>query len=185
MNRRDGRASLVSFSALIFASLILAPGPASASPCPNVGPDGLTGDRIYSPYVGRAYPDKVLFGDTHFHTNLSFDAGLIGTTLDVDAGFRFVRGEKVTSNAGQPVGNTVDLDTATYTNTIGDAMMAAHWTDPDFDPEEPTFYYERVLEIPTPRWTTYYAVFFGIARPDNVPATIQDRAYTSPIWFTP
>ena len=84
-----------------------------------------------------------------------------------------------------PVGNTVDLETATYTNSIGDAVQAARWTDPDFDPKQPAFYYVRVLEIPTPRWTTYDAVFFGIERPDNVPATIQDRAYTSPIWYTP
>ena len=86
---------------------------------------------------------------------------------------------------GTPVGDTVDLATATYTNTIGDAILAAHWKDPDFDPEQDAFYYIRVLEIPTPRWTTYDAVFFGIDRPDNVPATLQDRAYTSPIWYTP
>ena len=87
--------------------------------------------------------------------------------------------------ARQPVGNTVDITTATFTNTIGDAVMSAHWVDPDFDPDESAFYYVRVLEIPTPRWTTYDAAFFGIGLPDNVPATIQDRAYTSPIWYTP
>jgi hypothetical protein len=84
-----------------------------------------------------------------------------------------------------PVGNTVDLKTATYTNTIGDALLGAHWSDPDFDPSERAFYYVRVLEIPKPRWTSYDAVFYGIKRPDNVPATLQDRAYTSPIWYTP
>ncbi len=87
--------------------------------------------------------------------------------------------------AQESVGNTVDLATASYTNRIGDATLAGHWKDPDFDPAEAAFYYVRVLEIPTPRWTTHDAVFFGIDRPDNVPATIQDRAYTSPIWFTP
>lgn len=87
--------------------------------------------------------------------------------------------------ARTPVGNTVDIATATFTNTIGDPLFAAHWTDPDFDPSQPAFYYVRVLEIPTPRWTTYDAVFFKIDLPDNVPATIQDRAYTSPIWYTP
>jgi len=87
--------------------------------------------------------------------------------------------------ARDSVGSTVDVDTATFTNTIGDAMMAAHWVDPDFDRSRSAFYYVRVLEIPTPRWTTYDAVFFEIERPDNVPATIQDRAYTSPIWYTP
>ena len=87
--------------------------------------------------------------------------------------------------ARESVGSTVDVATATFTNTIGDAMMAAHWVDPDFDHSQPAFYYVRVLEIPTPRWTTYDAVFFNIERPDNVPATVQDRAYTSPIWYTP
>jgi hypothetical protein len=84
-----------------------------------------------------------------------------------------------------PVGNTVNIAKATYTNTIGDALLTAHWKDPDFDPKEHAFYYIRVLEIPTPRWTTYDAAFYKIKRPDNVPATIQDRAYTSPIWYTP
>ena len=87
--------------------------------------------------------------------------------------------------AREPVGSTVDIERATFTNTIGDALLSAYWQDPDFDPDEPAFYYVRVLEIPTPRWTTYDAAFFGISRPDNVPATIQDRAYTSPIWYTP
>jgi len=84
-----------------------------------------------------------------------------------------------------PVGNTVDIDKATYTNTIGSAVLGAHWVDPNFNPGEHAFYYVRVLQIPTPRWTTYDAAFYGIKRPDNVPATLQDRAYTSPIWYTP
>ncbi len=83
------------------------------------------------------------------------------------------------------VGNTVDVTKASWTNSIGDAVLAAHWTDPDFDAKESAFYYVRVLEIPTPRWTTYDAAFYGIPLPTNVPATIQDRAYTSPIWYTP
>ncbi len=87
--------------------------------------------------------------------------------------------------AKDPVGNTVDIPTATYTNTIGDAVMSAYWQDPEFDPKVPAFYYVRVIEIPTPRWTTYDAAFFAIKLPDNVPPTIQDRAYTSPIWYTP
>ena len=87
--------------------------------------------------------------------------------------------------ARTPVGNSVDVSKATFTNTIGQALMLAHWQDPDFDPDEHAFYYVRVLEIPTPRWTTYDAAFFGIDLPNNVPATIQDRAYTSPIWYTP
>ena len=87
--------------------------------------------------------------------------------------------------ARDPVGTTVDIKNATFTNTIGAAMLTAHWQDPNFDPAESAFYYVRVLEIPTPRWTTYDAAFFDIDLPDNVPATIQDRAYTSPIWYTP
>ena len=87
--------------------------------------------------------------------------------------------------AKKAVGNTVNVEKATYTNTIGDALMTAYWADPDFDAKEDAFYYVRVLEIPTPRWTTHDAAFYGIKRPDNVPATIQDRAYTSPIWYTP
>jgi hypothetical protein len=87
--------------------------------------------------------------------------------------------------ARDAVGNTVDIASASYTNTIGDAVLAAHWVDPDFDPDESAFYYVRVLEIPTPRWTTYDAAFFGMELPDNVPATLQDRAYTSPIWYSP
>ena len=87
--------------------------------------------------------------------------------------------------AKKPVGNTVDIEKATFTNDIGSAVLSAHWVDPDFDAAEHAFYYVRVLEIPTPRWTTYDAAFFKIKRPDNVPATLQDRAYTSPVWYTP
>lgn len=96
-------------------------------------------------------------------------------------------GRKIGSNgrAKKAVGSTVDIENATFTNTIGDALLVAHWTDPNFDPKEHAFYYVRVLQIPTPRWTTYDAAFFNIKRPDIVPATIQDRAYTSPIWYTP
>ena len=86
--------------------------------------------------------------------------------------------------ARQPVGSTVDIEQATYTNTIGAAMLGAHWEDPDFDPKQDAFYYVRVLEIPTPRWTTHDAAFYAIDRPTNVPATVQDRAYTSPIWYS-
>lgn len=84
-----------------------------------------------------------------------------------------------------PVGNTVDVDKASYTNTIGEALMMAYWKDPDFDARQRAVYYVRVLEIPTPRWTTYDAAFYGIDRPEGVPASHQERAYTSPIWYTP
>ena len=85
----------------------------------------------------------------------------------------------------KPVGNTVDIASATFTNTIGAPLMTAYWKDPDFDPGERAFYYVRVLEIPTPRWTTYDAVRFRIDLPDNVPPIVQDRAYTSAVWYTP
>jgi hypothetical protein len=83
------------------------------------------------------------------------------------------------------VGNTVDVENANYTNTIGAPELATVWTDQDFEPGQKAFYYARVLEIPTPRWTTYDAFRFGVEIPEGVPTSIQDRAYTSPIWYTP
>jgi hypothetical protein len=83
------------------------------------------------------------------------------------------------------VGNTVDLDTALYTNTIGATTVFGSWRDDQFDPEQHAFYYARVLEIPTPRWTTYDAVRNNLPLVEDVPATIQERAWTSPIWHTP
>ncbi len=101
----------------------------------------------------------------------------------------------VWSNAGQrqiddagrltPVGSTVDLEAATYTNDIGAVELRGTWRDPDFDKEQHAFYYVRVLEIPTPRWTAYDAVRYGLELPDHVPVVGQERAYTSPIWYTP
>ncbi len=84
-----------------------------------------------------------------------------------------------------PVGNTVDAKNANFTNTIGSAELGTVWTDPEFDPDQRAFYYARVLEIPTPRWSTYDAFRFGIERPEGAPASTQERAYTSPIWYTP
>ncbi|MDX1556023.1 MAG: DUF3604 domain-containing protein, partial [Xanthomonadales bacterium] len=83
------------------------------------------------------------------------------------------------------VGNTVDVATATWDDSIGAPELIAVWEDPDFDPELNAFYYARVIEIPTPRWTAYEALRFGIDMPDDVPMTIQERAYTSPVWYTP
>ena len=70
-------------------------------------------------------------------------------------------------------------------NNVGDAELRATWTDPDFDPKLPAVYYARVLEIPTPTWQAYDSKFFGITMPEKIPLTHQERAYTSPIWYTP
>ena len=84
-----------------------------------------------------------------------------------------------------PVGDTVDITTATYSNSIGDVAQQAVWTDPDFDPDVSTVYYARVLEIPTPTWQAYDQKHYGMKMPDGIPLKHQERAYTSPIWYTP
>lgn len=83
------------------------------------------------------------------------------------------------------VGNTVDVANATWTNTIGSSELVTVWTDPEFDPDLSASYYARVLEIPTPRWTAYEAERFGIKMEKDVPMVTIERAYTSPIWYTP
>jgi hypothetical protein len=83
------------------------------------------------------------------------------------------------------VGSTVDVANATWTNTIGDPELGAVWKDPDFDPTQRAFYYARAIEIPTPRWTAYDQVRFGIKMSPEVPMTQQERAWSSPIWYTP
>ena len=88
----------------------------------------------------------------------------------------------LSSDAGS---NTVDVETATYKNSIGEAQFVSFWSDPDFNPKEQSFYYVRVIEIPTPRWTTYDSVIFGNKLPEFIPSSQQERAYTSPIWYSP
>jgi hypothetical protein len=84
-----------------------------------------------------------------------------------------------------PVGDTVDVARATYTNTIGAAELAAVWQDPDFKPGQRAFYYARVIEIPTPRWTAYDQARFGVKMSAEVPMKQQERGWTSPIWYSP
>ena len=97
-------------------------------------------------------------------------------------------GRTIDAKTGElpPVGNTVNTKKATYTNKIGDSQLSAVWTDPDFNPDIQAAYYVRVLEIPTPRWSTFDAVKLGVPTPDDiVPPTIQERAWSSPIWYEP
>jgi len=96
-------------------------------------------------------------------------------------------GDRVAGADGKlpPVGNTVNTATASFTNTIGSAELGTIWADPDFDPDQRAFYYARVIEIPTPRWSTIEAFRFDIPIPDGAPVATQERAYTSPIWYTP
>jgi hypothetical protein len=91
----------------------------------------------------------------------------------------------VDGRCDREVGSTVDVENASFTNAIGQAILSAHWEDPDFDRSQRAFYYVRVIEIPTPNWTTYDAAFFGIDRPEGIEPEQQERAYTSPIWYTP
>jgi len=93
--------------------------------------------------------------------------------------------DRVVSASGEvaAVGDTVDLSTARYENTVGDAELSTWWRDPDFDRNQAAFYYARVLEIPTPRHTLFDSLALGVDSPEGVPTTIQERAYTSPIWY--
>ena len=96
-------------------------------------------------------------------------------------------GDRVADANGKlpAVGNTVDVANANWTNRIGASELGTVWTDPRFDPEQRAFYYTRVIEIPTPRWSTYDAFRFGIELPEGIPTSTQERAYSSPIWYTP
>ena len=128
-------------------------------------PDGANLDRVQ---VIKVWLDK---GGPH---QKLFDVALSGS-------------RKVDPKTGKapPVGNTVDLKTARYSNSIGAAELKVLWRDPEFDPSQPALYYVRVLEIPTPRWTTIQSVRTGLPLPKHIPATIQERGWSSPIWYTP
>jgi len=128
-------------------------------------PTGANLDRIQVVKVwldGKGYKEKI------------FDVALSGN-------------RKVDPKTGKApaVGDTVDLKTGAYANTIGATMLSSVWQDPDFDPARPATYYARVLEIPTPRWSTLLAIRKALPIPDRINATLQERAWTSPIWFTP
>jgi hypothetical protein len=96
-------------------------------------------------------------------------------------------GERSVNKSGElsPIESTVDVNNATYSNDKGSEELNTVWTDPEFDPKAKAFYYLRVLEIPTPRWTTYDKVRYNLDLPEEVPMTVQERAYSSPIWYSP
>jgi hypothetical protein len=84
------------------------------------------------------------------------------------------------------MGDTVNRERATWSDTLGAPAFVGLWEDPDFDPGTPAFYYLRVLEVPTPRWTAYDRARFGLETvPEGVPMALQERAYSSPVWYTP
>jgi len=169
----------------------------------------------YTPWAEEAFPMHLYWGDTHLHSAYSVDANTMGNTaltpadayrfvsldrLRVLKGWRDASGalhekvhkvavsdnRKIASDGRvDPLKATVDLDSATYLNTIGEAQLSAYWQDPQFDPAEAAFYYARVIEIPTPRWTAYDAVRLGKTLNANDPRIVQDRAYSSPIWYNP
>ena len=129
-------------------------------------PDGANLDRIQ---IVKGWLDES--GETH---EKIWDIAVSNErTIDADGRSR------------ESVGNTVNAKEATFSNSIGDAFMGAYWSDPEFNPDHRAFYYVRVIEIPTPRWTTVDAKVFGVAIPDQAPTSIQERAYTTPIWYTP
>jgi hypothetical protein len=129
-------------------------------------PDGANLDRVQ---IIKGWIDDA--GETHERV---FDVAVSGNREIGEDG-----------RAHEPVGSTVNIENATYSNSIGSPTLAGYWQDPEFDPTNNAFYYVRVIEIPKPRWTTYDAAFYGIPLPESVPSAIQDRAYTSPIWYTP
>jgi len=129
-------------------------------------PDGANLDRVQ---IIKGWRDDT--GELHERV---FDVAVSGDRK-IDA----------TGRCLEKVGNSVDLTKATWKNAIGASELTAVWRDPDFDPKAHAFYYARILEIPTPHWTVYDAAFFDTKTPDAAPKVTQERAYTSPIWYTP
>jgi hypothetical protein len=129
-------------------------------------PIGANLDRIQ---IVKGWLDK----DGKTHERIYDVAVSDGRTIDADG------------RCKTPVGNTVDIEAANWTNTIGASELATVWADPDFDPEQSAFYYARVIEIPTPRWVLYDKVRFGAEMPKEAKLVHQERAYTSPIWYNP
>jgi hypothetical protein len=129
-------------------------------------PDGGSLDRVQ---IIKGWLD----GKGEVHERIDDVAVSAGRTIGADGRCR------------TPVGNTVDVPNATYKNTIGDPLLTAYWKDPEFDATRRAFYYVRVIQIPTPRWTACDQKRFGIKMADKVPTTVSDRAYTSPVWYTP
>lgn len=132
------------------------------------------GGITYSPYPQEDFPNQVLFGATHLHTSWSADAGMVGATTTPDDAYRFAKGSEVISSQGVPARLERPLDflvVSAHAENLGLAVA--------LDKQDP------VLEIPTPRWTTYDAAFFNIERPADLPPSQQERAYPSPIWCAP
>jgi hypothetical protein len=141
-------------------------------------PEGANLDRVQ---IIKAWVDAQ--GDSH---EKIFDVAASGGRMPVSAGATAAGATatgEISASTLPPVGNTVDIATASYTNTIGAATLSTVWTDPEFDATQPALYYARVLEIPTPRWSTFDAKTLGVE--PMSPATLQERAITSAIWYTP
>jgi len=144
---------------------------------------------IARPALAQENPDRNAYlGELHIHSNWSCDAYVFGTRLGPEDATKYAMGQPVPDSATgkvPPIRSTVDISKGTYQNTTGSKELKTVWTDPDFDPSLDAFYYARALLIPTPRWSTIQAVKLGVVPPEVVPLTVQDRAWSSPIWYTP